>query len=294
MDKKSSWRVSLHGGHSAAFCDHAHSELRAMLDAAVNAGYRTFGVSEHAPRLGAHYLYQAEIEMGWTVEKLIRDFETYAGLITVLAAEYSEQIEILRAFEAEVVPPTDYATVMLEYRRRFAFDYMVGSVHWVDEALIDGPPDVFQHAVESHGGIENLAVRYYETLAEMVPTLRPEIVGHFDVIRKHAPSEESVSTPRIRLAAEKALEAVAETGSILDLNTSGLRKRLGRPYPAPWIIERARKMGIEFCFGDDSHSVADVGAGLDESRQYLLDHGVDAITALTRDAGQIVRRRILL
>jgi len=43
------WRVSLHGGHSGEYCDHAEATLREMLEAAVQYGYQTFGVSEHAP-----------------------------------------------------------------------------------------------------------------------------------------------------------------------------------------------------------------------------------------------------
>src|SRR5438045_1413741 len=37
------WRVSLHGGHSGEFCDHAEGTLREILTAAVAAGYHTFG-----------------------------------------------------------------------------------------------------------------------------------------------------------------------------------------------------------------------------------------------------------
>ncbi|HEX6202492.1 MAG TPA: histidinol phosphatase, partial [Thermoanaerobaculia bacterium] len=51
------WRVSLHGGHSGEFCDHATGTLAEVLEAAVAAGYAIFGVSEHAPRSDPRFLY---------------------------------------------------------------------------------------------------------------------------------------------------------------------------------------------------------------------------------------------
>ena len=45
------WKTSLHGGHSGEFCEHASATLRELLEAAVEFGFDTFGVSEHAPRV---------------------------------------------------------------------------------------------------------------------------------------------------------------------------------------------------------------------------------------------------
>jgi len=50
------WKVSLHGGHSSAYCDHAASPLRDMIESAITKGYRVFGITEHAPRLGNQFL----------------------------------------------------------------------------------------------------------------------------------------------------------------------------------------------------------------------------------------------
>ena len=44
------------------------------------------------------------------------------------------------------------------------------------------------------------------------------------------------------------------------------RKGLGHPYPARHIVRTAMEMGIPFCFGDDSHGPAQVGAGIADAR----------------------------
>ena len=288
------WKVSLHGGHSSAYCDHAGSSLRDLLEAAVRFGYATFGVTEHAPRVEPERLYAEELALGWDVSHLDRLFQAYAAELRQLAREFAPRLEVLCGFEAEVVPTDRYAEVMRGYRDRFAFDYLAGSVHWVNGHIIDYTPAHFQQALTRSGSLEQLAIDYYRTLAEMAQSLQPEVIGHFDLIRRNAPSEESVSTPRIRAAAGEALEAARAAACILDVNTAGYRKGLGRPYPAPWLVTLARDMGLGFCFGDDSHRVAEVGAGLEDARRYLLELGVPEITTLRKTATGLEQTRVPL
>jgi histidinol-phosphatase (PHP family) len=302
------WKVSLHGGHSGEFCDHADGTLRELLEAAAQAGYTTFGVSEHVPRHAEWFLYNEEKARGWTLQRTIDNFEQYQRVLTPLAKEFSDRLVVLRGFEAEVVPTDSYVQLMRRYRSRRqadgtpVFDYFVGSVHYVKERIIDGSPELFAQATEALGGLERLSILYYETLGEMVEALRPDVVGHFDLIKRNVAlaglNLADTTTDRVRAAAVRALESVRANNAILDLNTAGWRKGLGEPYPAPWLVRQAAEMGIGFCFGDDSHRVSDVGAGLEEARNYLLSHSVQTITILTREGdpvtGTLVRKIVSL
>ncbi len=297
-ERAKEWMVSLHGGHSGEFCDHAEGTLREILEAAVAAGYHTFGVSEHVPRSAEKFLYTEERDRGWDLPKITADFERYAEVLTPMAEEFADRLTVLRGFEAEVIPTDSYVEQVRGYRERKlpdgrpVFDYCVGSVHYVREHQIDGPPQNWVKAAEALGGPEMLAVCYYETVAEMVTALHPEVVGHLDLIKRNAAlagyGDFPLDTPRIRQAATEALEAVRAHSGILDLNTAGWRKGLGEPYPAPWLVEQAQAMGVPFCFGDDSHNTRQVGAGLEEARLYLLRYGVPNITALAREAGSAI------
>lgn len=288
------WMVSLHGGHSSEFCDHAQSPLRAMLEAAARVGYHTFGVTEHAPRVEARFLYPNEVALGWDVPKIVADFERYAQTLPILVEQFADRLVVLRGFEIEVVPAASYVQLMQEYRRRYQFEYIVGSVHYVDEISIDGSVEDFQRAMEACGGLEPLVIRYYRTVTQMVEALRPEVVAHLDLIKLHGHRFGSLDAPAIRRAAQEALEAVRETGGILEVNTAGYRKGLGEPYPASWLVQTAHCMGIGFCFGDDSHCVEQVGFGLDMAREHLLRNGVSSVTVLTREDGGITRKVVPL
>jgi histidinol-phosphatase (PHP family) len=288
------WRISLHGGHSGEFCEHAEGTLRSVVEAAVAAGLMTFGISEHAPRREDRFLYPSERRKGFTVERLQFDFDAYVAEARALAQEFSDKIEVLIGFEAEVVPAASYADEMLAIKEKYALEYMVGSVHYVGEIQIDGTMDDFHAAAAEFGGIESLAVRYYDTVAEMIRRLRPEVVGHLDLIRRNAPAGADLQTAAIADAADRALQSAREFGAILDLNTAGWRKGLGDPYPRRWLVERANDLGIGFCFGDDSHGPTQVGDGIDRARNYLLELEVAGIRSLHRRQGEIVATTVPL
>ncbi len=288
------WFVSLHGGHTAEFCDHGEGTLRELLEAALAKGFAAYGVTEHAARVEERFLYPNERELGWTIEKVQDDFERYAKTLFALADEFAGRLTVLRGFEAEVVPADRYPELMLAYRERLGFDYMVGSVHYVDEMPIDDTVAQFEQAMDALGGLEPLGIRYYQTLAEMAGALKPEVIGHFDVIRKLGWRFGDVATPEIRKAAGQALEAVREHGCILDLNTSAYRKGLEPPHPDAWVLELARDMGIPFALGDDSHAPDHVGSGFHEGRTYLLSHGIETVTVLRREGNHLQREIVPL
>lgn len=277
-----SWRASFHGGHSWPFCDHATGSLASILERAAERGLCVYGVTEHAPRVDARFLYPDELEWGWDVQTLDEKFVEYFETLDALIPQYSGEMEILRGFESEVVPRREYADIYRGYRERFHVDYIVGSVHHVGDISIDSFEAQFREALEAFGGLEPLAIAYYETLAEMVDALRPEIVGHFDLIKKFGHRYGDCETPAILSAARTALEEVRLRGGILDLNTAGYRKKLGAPYPSPWFVQEAKALGIPFAFGDDSHHADDVASGFDQGREYLLRHGIDSVTLLRK------------
>jgi histidinol-phosphatase (PHP family) len=288
------WLVSLHGGHSGSYCDHAEDTLEALVQAAVQRGMSTYGLTEHAPRVEPELVYAEEKAMGWDVAHLRTLFDDYVTEARRLQAAYAAEIELLVGFEAEVVPADRYATVMQEFRDQYALDYIVGSVHWVDGIIIDYTKTWFDAAVEACGGLEGLALRYYELVAEMIVALRPEVLGHLDLIRRHGGEAPEFETAAVQDRVRQVLALMNEHETILDINTAAYRKGLATPYPAPWLLKAARDQGVACCFGDDAHRISEIGAGIPEAREYLLHHGVARVTVLTREKSGTGRREVAL
>lgn len=288
------WFVSLHGGHSGAYCDHAEDTLEALVERAHALGMPVYGLTEHAPRVEPEHVYDEEKSLGWDTAHLARLFADYAREARRLRDAWDGRITLLAGFEAEVVPEGRYVQVMRDLRETHQLDYLVGSVHWVDGVIIDYTRARFDQAVEACGGRERFALRYYDIVAEMIAGLRPEVVGHLDLVRRHGGDDPALATPRVRQRIRAVLALMKEQEAILDINTAALRKGLGGPYPAPWILEIARDLGVACCFGDDAHRVIEVGAGIPEARDYLLAQGIHEVTVLVREAGGLGRREVSL
>ena len=174
---------SYHGGHSGQFCRHATGDLEAVVQSAAEAGFTTYGLSEHCPRTRNEDLLPDETDL--TPDDLIDLFDAYVAEATRLQSEWLGRLEILVGFETEAVPPAGWITRMRALRESVpSCDYVVGSVHHVAGHCIDSTPDATARVADALGGRESLHGAYFDLIAELAIELRPEVIGHFDLIRK--------------------------------------------------------------------------------------------------------------
>jgi histidinol-phosphatase (PHP family) len=276
---------SYHGGHSGEFARHAKGTLEEVVASAIRAGFSIYGISEHAPRYRAQDLFPDEADLG--VDDLVEMFDSYVRSALALRERQTDRIELLIGFETEVLPPQSWLERMRELRRRHPeLEYVVGSVHNVGDASIDMHPKVTAKVAAAVGGKEVLERLYFDGVAEMAERLRPEIVGHFDLIRKFDGPEASFG-PETWKHIERALEAVRAVGAVLDVNAAPVRRGLGPVYPLPPVLERACEMGIPVTLGDDSHGPADVGVGLDACLRAIHQAGYERVHYLTKESGEV-------
>jgi len=275
---------SYHGGHSGQFCRHAQGALAAVVEGAYAAGFTTYGLSEHCPRWRARDLYPDE--SGMTPEDLVRDFEAYIHAASALRDAWAGRMEVLVGFETEVVPSSRWPQAMRELRSAVGCDYIIGSVHHVGDTCIDYDAETTARLAEELGGRDALHERYFELVAQVADELRPEVIGHIDLIRKFDGHDPEFG-PRAVAALDRALDAIAAAGSALDVNAAPARRGVGPVYPLVWILERARARSIPVTLGDDSHGPEDVGVGLEHCVQAIASAGYSEIHYLTRSEDRV-------
>ena len=282
---------SFHGGHSGEFCCHAQGRLEDVLEAAVRAGFSSYGVSEHAPKQRDADLY--EDEAGLTAADTQDRFRAYAACAFELRDAFADRLEVLVGFETDAVPPDRYGEWMASLRAQAPFDYVVGSVHHVADFPIDVSEELYWRAADAYGGPRALERAYFERLAQLVGELRPEVVGHLDLIRwiqGQNPELDREVWPWV----ERVLEAALDTGALLDVNTSPLRKGFGPIYPLPPILERARELGVRVTLGDDSHGPGQVGVGLEQGVRAIAAAGFRELWCLRRRDGAVLAEAVPL
>src|SRR5688572_12483035 len=276
---------SYHGGHSGEFCGHAKGQLEDVVQAAIDAGFSTYGLSEHAPRFRREHLYPEEQHLD--VGDLLDIFRRYVARASALRDRVSDRLELLIGFETEALPVADWPDKMRALRRSAPFDYIVGSVPSIGDSWIDLNVETSERVARENGGWEALRCAYLDRRAELVQALRPEIVGHVDLIRRFEPPEFRFSEHALEHA-ERVLEAARASGSALEVNAAPVRRGFGPAYPGPQVLARACEMGVAVTLGDDSHGPAGVGVGLDACLEAIARAGYREVHYLTRRDNQVV------
>jgi len=266
--------VSIHGGHSGQFCSHARDSLEAMIQRYIEKGFAWVGITEHMPPSENRFRYPEETQAGLDVNALYQRFARYMETGRRLQEKYRFQIQILVGFESETHSGApDFIDRLTE---AFHPDYIVGSLHHVDDLGFDCSSGQYLQAAAALGGIDALYMRYFDLQHEMLRMLRPAVVGHFDLIRIFDPRyPQRILQPEIFQRIIRNLELIKNLDLILDYNVRALLKGADEPYISEPILRKALEMGISVVPGDDSHSIDSVGVGIAEGIRRLEDLGVD-------------------
>lgn len=267
-------RVSVHGGHSGQFCNHAQDTLEAVVQAYIEKDFAWVGLTDHMPPSDDAYLYPEERALGLTAAAMAERFGRYMAEARRLQALYADRIEILVGFETEDTPGS------LELARRliaeYAPDYIVGGVHHIETIPFDYSPEAYRRAADSCGGLEGLYCAYFDRQLQLIEALKPQVVAHFDLIRIFDTAyRRQIMLPEVQKRIRRNLEAIRDLGLILDFNVAALKKGAFEPYVCQPILLQARYLRIAAVPGDDSHGVAQVGLHLDQGMAILQRMGFD-------------------
>lgn len=269
-----SQRVSVHGGHSGQFCNHARDTLEEVVQAYFDQGFAWVGLTEHMPPPDDLFLYPEERRAGLDAAAMAERFDRYITEARRLRRDFDGRFEILVGFETE---DTTGALALAETLiARYAPDYIVGSVHHIDDIPFDYSPEAYRQAADHCGGMEALYCRYFDRQHAMIQRLRPQVVGHFDLIRLFdADYARHLRLPSVQERIQRNFELIGRLNLILDFNVAALKKGAAEPYLSRPLLNQAFRMGLDVVPSDDSHGVATVGLHLDEGIAILEAAGFD-------------------
>ncbi|MDX9967382.1 MAG: histidinol-phosphatase [Sulfuricurvum sp.] len=232
-------KVDLH--NHTVLCNHATGSVGEYVEAAVACGTRYFGFSDHAPMA-----FDPEYRMRFD------QMELYEGWITEVRERYAASITVLMGYEVDYLPG-----YMDERVLKRPCDYLIGSVHFIDEWGFDNPEYIGRY---EGADMDAIYRRYFELIEAMARSGHFDIVGHLDLLKvfKYLPSTD------IRLLARDALKAIKRSGMAVELNVAGKRKPIGEAYPSPQLLEAIAELDIPITFGSVAHRPDQVGLYSDE------------------------------
>ena len=251
---------------------HNHSTLcdgkntpREMAETALAAGFTDLGFSSHS---------RAPFDPAYS----IRDEAEYVRILRALQEEYAGRLRISVGLEQDFYAPVE---------NRAALDYIVGSVHYLrDDAgtyyAVDGNEKTMDACIQKMFGGDALAMAraYYALVAENARRYRPEIIGHFDLVKKNNQGNRLFceDDPAYRAAALEALGVCVDMGAVIELNTGGiLRCGCSEPYPARFLLEALCARGARVTVNGDAHRTNALTFWFDEALSLLRDVGFGSV-----------------
>jgi histidinol-phosphatase (PHP family) len=153
------------------------------------------------------------------------------------------------------------------------WDYVIGSIHFLQDAAIDmrGDWDIWRS-----GDPDKVWRRYFETLGEAARSGLFDVLGHPDLVKlwgQGAP----VPDRDLRFYYELAMEGIAESDVAIEVSTAGLRKPVGEIYPARPFLEMCLEVGRPVALSSDAHVPDDLAYRYEEALEYLDALGIDEI-----------------
>ena len=236
-------------------------------EVATERGVTELGVSEHVHRFTAaldvwqHPFWRANA---------VDDLDRYVGFVR-------DETDLKLGIEADYIKGREDR--MANLLDSHEWDYVIGSVHFVDDYAIDidDETDIWRHETTA----ERVWRRYFEALAASALCGLFDIIAHPDLVKIWG-SGRPMPEKDLRFFYEPAVEAMLDAGVAMEVSTAGLRKPVGEIYPARAYLEMAVDAGIPLALSSDAHRPDDLAHGYDQAVELLTDCGVKEIAVFER------------
>lgn len=187
-------------------------------------------------------------------------------------------------------------------KNRRSCNYLIGSTHYFPEPLdgawvaVDGSPELLKRCIDERfgGDPQAMAAEYYRMHGAYIEADKPDIIGHFDLVRKYAAQIGlDTASPAYRQAALFALEQARRGCSLLEVNTGNLARGYDtKPYPAEFIVDAWRDLGGHITLTSDCHDARYLDCAFDETQAWLKSRGWTSALRLSGRGSQAMWEEI--
>jgi histidinol-phosphatase (PHP family) len=232
-----------------ARCGHAGGATRDYVLHAVARGLTEVAITDHVP---LYFLPGEDPDPGLAMTRA--ELPGYVEEVLGLREEFRGTIDVLLGIEADYAE--GHEETLRDLLAPYAWDVVLGSVHFVAGGWIDAPGAGARHERE---GSARLWDEYYRLLAKAARSGLFDVLTHFDLPKKFGHRRPPESAP----AEAAAVAAVRAADLAVEVSSAGLRKPVGEEYPGPELLAQLVAASVPLVFSSDSHAPAEVAWGRD-------------------------------
>jgi histidinol-phosphatase (PHP family) len=242
--------------------EHTPAAARRFVETAATRGVDEIGFTEHV-------YYFRETQEIWNVpyqrERCRFDLDRYCD--AVLEAK-REGLPVKLALEVDYVGERQER--LSELLGPYPWDYLLGSVHWIDGEAIDAEPGLWAHA-----SVDEVWRRYVRALAELARSGAVDVLAHPDLAKIFGERPEPGVLAELH---SEAAEAIAAAGVAVEISTAGLRKPVGELYPDAALLAECVRRGAVVTLASDAHEPHLVGEDFDRAVAAARSAGCSTVT----------------
>jgi histidinol-phosphatase (PHP family) len=200
------------------------------------------------------------------------DYDRYRAEIEEARARFGHQLTIRMGVEI------DYQKWFEDQIRTWLedhpFDFVIGSVHYVDRAKLMTPEYTRNRTREEAYKV------YFDAVRHSVESGLIDIVGHLEYAnRRGVPLYGPYDPSPYREDVIRIFQAMIARGVALEINTAGLRQGAGHTYPCDAHIKLYASLGGRLLtIGSDAHHPDDLAASYCTAADLALAAGLKSIT----------------
>jgi histidinol-phosphatase (PHP family) len=202
-------------------------------------------------------------------------FEQRERVVREAAGRWADRGVAIR-YGVEITWDSRYAAEIRDHLATHAYDFVIGSVH-----IYRGSPFAADNIAAWIAGrsLPEIVAPYFDEVTAAARSGLFDALGHIDFVKRwltpHVTPADLAAAPELY---EPILAALVESGTALEINTSGLRQAPNEAYPAPPIVARFQELGGRgVSVGSDAHRVDAFAWGLDDGYDAARAAGFDAL-----------------
>ena len=240
---------SFDGHHSAVF----------LCETAVAQGLRAVAFTDH-------------VEMDFYREQ---DFDRTArqSYFEIVKARSAFLGQLIVCAGVELGQPTYNLPESEQLVQQYSYDVVIGSIH-----NLRGKKDFWFMTAEEFAErrAEAMLREYYDEMLRLAQWGGFDVLAHLTYPLRYIEGKHGIPVNHANYSEQidAVLEAAIQNKLALEINTSGLRQKIGRTAPDEPIVRRFRELGGErITIGSDAHYAVDLGAGLAQAMDMALRCG---------------------
>jgi histidinol-phosphatase (PHP family) len=230
---------------------HTADAVEPFIETAAEHGVDEIGFTEHV-----YYFRQTRPlwELPYQTERCVYDLDAYVDAVVEakrrgLPVKLGLEVDYAGGWQDEL-------DAILE---PYPWDYLLGSVHWIDGLAVDSSPNA---GVWAEWPVEEVWRRYFEALAELAASGHVDVLAHPDLPKIFGRRPERIEYPPL-------------AGVALEISTNGRYKPVGELYPD---LELLRAAGLPVTLASDAHVPENVGRDFELALELARAAGYETVT----------------